>query len=147
MNRQYSHDAAGRWFVQNGPQRVFVELAATPWVYRREHDGFVTQTGVPAGTVSALWLDEGGNVLVQGEPGIGLLDDRDLHGFIAACTLPDGRVAGERELIAVMSGDAAMDVRYGGLRLQPLAAAGIAERFGFEARPRPPEEAPDQSGR
>mgnify|MGYP003344108236 FL=1 len=31
--RNYTHDEAGRWFFQNGPQRVFVELAYTPMVY------------------------------------------------------------------------------------------------------------------
>jgi len=32
--RNYGHDAQGRWFFQNGPQRVFVQLAYTPLVYR-----------------------------------------------------------------------------------------------------------------
>jgi hypothetical protein len=34
INRNYEHDAAGRWFFQNGPQRVFVALDYTPLVYR-----------------------------------------------------------------------------------------------------------------
>jgi hypothetical protein len=146
MNRQYTHDEAGNWFVQNGPQRVFVELAATPWIYRYEQGGFVTHTGTPAGTISALWLDDGGSVLIEGGPGIGLLDDRDLPAFLAACTLADGRAAGEGELLVLMAGDASVDVRHDGLRLQPLAAAKLAGRFGFEPRPRPPGE-PDQSAR
>ena len=36
MNRQYGSDETGRWFVQNGPQRVYVELAATPWIFHRQ---------------------------------------------------------------------------------------------------------------
>jgi hypothetical protein len=34
LNRQYTHDEDGNYFVQNGPQRVFVELEYTPWVLR-----------------------------------------------------------------------------------------------------------------
>src|SRR6218665_3263319 len=34
IQRNYAVDAAGQWFFQNGPQRVYVELEATPWVWR-----------------------------------------------------------------------------------------------------------------
>ena len=34
INRNYLADEQGRWFFQNGPQRVYVELAATPWIWR-----------------------------------------------------------------------------------------------------------------
>jgi hypothetical protein len=30
IQRNYDHDAQGQWFFQNGPQRVYVELEATP---------------------------------------------------------------------------------------------------------------------
>jgi hypothetical protein len=31
IQRNYESDAQGQWFFQNGPQRVYVELEATPW--------------------------------------------------------------------------------------------------------------------
>jgi hypothetical protein len=34
IHRNYAADAAGCWFFQNGPQRVYVELEAAPWVWR-----------------------------------------------------------------------------------------------------------------
>ena len=34
IHRNYEHDAQGQWFFQNGPQRVYVELQATPWIWR-----------------------------------------------------------------------------------------------------------------
>ncbi|HUI59871.1 MAG TPA: DUF2946 family protein, partial [Steroidobacteraceae bacterium] len=34
IGRNYGSDPQGRWFFQNGPQRVFVSLAYTPLVYR-----------------------------------------------------------------------------------------------------------------
>lgn len=40
IGRNYECDAQGQWFFQNGPQRVYVELAYTPWVVRlAERDG------------------------------------------------------------------------------------------------------------
>ena len=43
--RNYARDARGRWFFQNGPQRVFVRLAYTPLVARAEGETFTDQCG------------------------------------------------------------------------------------------------------
>ena len=34
IHRNYAHDERGAWFFQNGPQRVYVELEAAPYVWR-----------------------------------------------------------------------------------------------------------------
>jgi len=34
IGRNYAEDDQGRWFFQNGPQRVFVKLECTPLVVR-----------------------------------------------------------------------------------------------------------------
>ena len=34
IDRNYASDDGGAWFFQNGPQRVYVELEAAPWVWR-----------------------------------------------------------------------------------------------------------------
>ena len=34
IQRNYESDASGCWFFQNGPQKVYVELEATPWIWR-----------------------------------------------------------------------------------------------------------------
>ena len=34
IGRNYAVDAQGCWFFQNGPQRVYVELEAAPWIWR-----------------------------------------------------------------------------------------------------------------
>ena len=39
IGRNYQADDKGRWFFQNGPQRVFVTLEYTPLVYRLRADG------------------------------------------------------------------------------------------------------------
>ena len=38
IGRNYEHDEKGRWFFQNGPQRVFISLDYTPYVYRLTWD-------------------------------------------------------------------------------------------------------------
>ena len=83
LSRHYRGDARGRWYVQNGPQRVFVELEYTPWVYRYQaDDGFTTHTGIKRNDIEAALLDDEGNMLLVSGLGIGVLDDRDL----AACS-------------------------------------------------------------
>ena len=79
ISRNYSSDGRGRWFFQNGPQRVFVDLDYTPWVYALDGRGaLVTHTGRPCGGVASAWLDEDGTMILVGEPGPGVVDDRDL---------------------------------------------------------------------
>ena len=34
LHRNYESDGRGAWYFQNGPQRVYVELEAAPWVWR-----------------------------------------------------------------------------------------------------------------
>lgn len=136
MNRQYGSDEAGRWFVQNGPQRVFVDLASTPWIYRREADAFVAHTGQPAGAIAALYLDPEGNLLIAAELGIGLLDDRDLAALLDECRGDDGQAASEAAFARLLSGEAA-SITWHGQPLRPLPAVDLEQHFNFVARPRP----------
>lgn len=79
LSRHYRADENGCWHVQNGPQRVYVDLEYTPWVYRYDPaQGFTTHTGIDAGAPERVLLDEEGNVLLVTRLGVGVLDDRDL---------------------------------------------------------------------
>ncbi len=80
LSRHYRDDDRGRWYVQNGPQQVFVALAYTPWVYRYQVDaGFTTHTGISRNDIDAALFDDEGNVLLVSGLGVGVLDDRDLE--------------------------------------------------------------------
>jgi hypothetical protein len=81
--RNYECDAAGCWYFQNGPQRVFVRLAYTPWVVRYEGEEWLDQCGRPFSAEQA-YLDDEGSVLVAGAGRIALVDDRDLGRFADA---------------------------------------------------------------
>ena len=48
IQRNYEHDERGQWFFQNGPQRVYVELEAAPWVWRVRR-GLRRSARTPAG--------------------------------------------------------------------------------------------------
>ncbi len=78
--RNYAADEKGRWYFQNGPQRVYVALAYTPLVVHYEGEQLFDHRGRPF-SASATFQDDEGSVLIEGEGGIALLDDRDLARF------------------------------------------------------------------
>src|SRR5438067_9123870 len=77
ISRNYDADDAGRWYFQNGPQRVYVALAYTPLVVHYEGDELRDQCG-RAFRAERTYLDDEGSVLVESAGRIALLDDRDL---------------------------------------------------------------------
>jgi hypothetical protein len=78
IQRNYMADAQGRWYFQNGPQRVFVELEATPWIWRVDADYTVrAHSGEPA-EVKACLVDEAGHVYLETSLGFGLVHTLDV---------------------------------------------------------------------
>jgi len=114
--RNYGHDEAGAWFFQNGPQRVYVELEAAPWVWRVEPlgDGFAlaSHTGLPARFRSA-WLDQQGRLFLDTDLGFGLVHTMDIG--VAALAVEAGLWTPAEMPWAAMP-------RRFGYRLQPLPA-------------------------
>lgn len=79
INRNYEHDAAGQWFFQNGPQRVYVELEITPLVWRLGPGFSVTaHTGQPARPLRA-GVDELGRLYLETDLGFGLVHTLDME--------------------------------------------------------------------
>jgi Protein of unknown function (DUF2946) len=78
--RNYEADKKGRWYFQNGPQRVYVSLAYTPLVVHYEGERLFDHCGRPFSATGALQDDEG-SVLFPGAGSVALLDDRDLARF------------------------------------------------------------------
>ena len=103
--RNYAVDARGCWFFQNGPQRVFVRLAYTPFVMHYQGDALFDHCGRPIAAPEAF-LDDEGSVLLHGPHGLGLLDDRDLERYAEI-----------------------------GERLPRIARADVERRFGFVSNP------------
>ena len=140
--RNYSCDARGRWFFQNGPQRVFVDLAYTPWVYSLDGRGaLVTHTGRECGAIERAWIDEAGAMILAGEPGPGIVDDRDL--MMLSEELVDASGAPiEDELLSafIESGPGAepeLRLAHGELRVRigRIDSRDVAALLGFDPRP------------
>jgi hypothetical protein len=144
IDRNYGSDDQGRWFFQNGPQRVYVDLAIAPWIVHTDPErGLVQQTGAAVETMDAAWMTEDGQLLFSTGAGLALLDDRDLASCMQHFRLDD-RVAGDEALIAWLAGgeSRARDLRYlfGGTAVPVghVARRSLESRFGFVARPRAP---------
>lgn len=145
LNRHYAHDADGRYFVQNGPQRVFVELAYTPWVLRLTSENQLqTHTGETVDQIRGAAFDEEGNLLLEFSERIALLCDRDLPAMLDRLRQPDGRPADEDALLDLLEPDAAsastLTLHWNGQRIpvRRLRRADVARRYGFVALPDEP---------
>lgn len=103
LNRQYGRDEHGNYFVQNGPQRVFVELDYTPWVLRLASENTLqTHTGESVEDIRAAAFDEEGNLLLEFPDGIALLCDRDLPALLDCLCQADGHAIDDAALLDLM---------------------------------------------
>ena len=139
IGRNYLSDERGRWFFQNGPQRVFVSLDYAPYVYRLDdrHQGWLTQSGVPAGVHTDLLFDEDDSMLLVTALGPGLMLDRDLGFMLEHLCDADGAALDAEALLGRLSGNDAITVQCLGypLRAARVKKAALEKRYGFVARP------------
>jgi len=112
IQRNYESDAQGRWFFQNGPQRVYVELESTPLVWRvgPAPDFAVTAHTGAAARVQRCLMDEAGRVYLDTDLGVGLVHTLDVA-------------------------SAAEEVERGLWVPQEVRAADLPARFGFIRSP------------
>lgn len=78
IQRNYEADALGQWFFQNGPQRVYVELEATPLIWRVNDDGAIHDHRGIAAHLQHCLLDEQGRVYLVTDIGFGLVHSLDM---------------------------------------------------------------------
>lgn len=78
IQRNYDRDDGGQWYFQNGPQRVYVELQSTPWIWRvAGEEQVASHTGVPA-QVKSAFVDEEGRLYLETDRGFGLVHTQDI---------------------------------------------------------------------
>lgn len=149
IGRNFERDDQGRWFFQNGPQRVFIALDYTPFVCRLVWDSgsntaprLETHTRLAVNEIKSAAIDEAGVVLLESEHGVGIVDDRDLERLLASFTDARGRALAEDGIAAAIEqlqsgADAGLMFSYRGKRVpvQPIAASEVPARFHFVARP------------
>ena len=136
--RNYSHDGRGCWYFQNGPQRVYVNLEATPYIVRTDPaQGLMLHTGVPLGRIDSAFMTEEGRLIVQSGEVVAQLDDRDgaqLFDLLES----DGNTVDDDTLMAWLDGSNTLLVlRHGEQRvaLQRIAKNAITTIFNFIRKP------------
>ena len=141
INRNYAHDDAGRWYFQNGPQRVYVNLEATPFIARTDPlEGFVLHTGQPCPTPERAYLTEAGALLVCCRDIVAQVDDRDMAPLLQLLAL-DGRAVSDESLLAWLEGNSGrLTLRCKGapVEVELLAPDEAPGKFGFVRAPAPP---------
>jgi hypothetical protein len=144
MNRNYDCTDDGRWYFQNGPQRVFVDLDYTPWIFMLDGSKRLIDHGARlVDELRGAWLDEAGNLLLLSERGVGLLCDRDLNPMCEDFCLSGGAVCDEEHLARLMDGDPSgqrerIFLKWNNERieLESILRHQVCTRFGFDPRPR-----------
>ena len=139
ISRNYAYDTLGRYFFQNGPQRVFITLDITPWIARitpsENGSELLTQCKNPIKPSSAL-SDENGNIYIVGivnhvqfskedSQTVALLHDHDLDHF--------SQLAKLHEEACSFGGSWIWQGKQ--LPLDPILSEELAARFNFVAKP------------
>ncbi|HXC41046.1 MAG TPA: DUF2946 family protein [Burkholderiales bacterium] len=134
--RNYTHDERGRWYFQNGPQRVFVSLECTPFVYRLDdrRAGWRAHTGVEAGAPTELLVNDDSLVLVT-PLGPGVVLDRDLEFLLDNMHDDAGNRLDAGFLDRGAQAPRHVEVLGERVSLSRLPVPAVAERFGFVQDP------------
>ena len=147
ISRNYARDTQGKYFFQNGPQRVFITLDATPWIVRvipsDQGVKLLTQCQSQIEPTAAL-SDEKGNIYIIGNitqavyeesdraqfklqttESIALLHDHDLDLFSELATLQE----------EACSFGGSWNWHGKQLALEPIHSSELANRFDYTAKP------------
>ncbi len=123
--RNYQADDTGRWFWQNGPQRVFVDLDLAPLIFRvfenATQQTLVSHCGDIVNRIDALASTPSGELWLRTDLGPGVVHDLDLA-----------------QLDLLTSAEDDLRLQFGALSFSVTALpdAREAQRWaGFEAKP------------
>ncbi|MCB1742799.1 MAG: DUF2946 family protein [Gammaproteobacteria bacterium] len=144
INRNYASDERGRWFFQNGPQRVYVALELAPFVAHFVDDRLFSHVGEWLDHIDRVLIDEQGNVFLDRPGGAALLDDRDLLQFSEQLLDAAGQPAVDEVVEAMLEADGVeleLGFRYAGrtVPIERIHGECVPGRLGFV---RTPDEAP-----
>ncbi|MCH8622258.1 DUF2946 family protein [Undibacterium sp. TS12] len=142
--RNYTCSDDGCWYFQNGPQRVYVDLAATPFIAHTTATGSFALHHTEQDFVPELvFMDRQGHLLLSSGNTLAQLDDRDLTECLTWLSL-DHVTASAEDLLMWLDDTN----NTGKLQLQPPGTHGLCldvqrceehqlmHEFGYVARPR-----------
>jgi hypothetical protein len=139
--RNYACDERGAWYFQNGPQRVYVELEATPFIARTDPAlGFVTHDGEAMGKIGKAFMTDDGRLLLQSGHKLAMLDDRDLAECLPRLTL-DGKACDDAALLSWLTSASVSAQRLAlmigdeSVAIERIPKTPLEQRFHFIAHP------------
>ncbi|HUH87157.1 MAG TPA: DUF2946 family protein [Pusillimonas sp.] len=93
IGRNFTCDEQGRWFFQNGPQRVYVRLDVAPFVLHTDstEPSLRTHNDLAVTETKSWWIDDSGRLYAMTEHGAGLVSGRDTPAVFDALHTADGR--------------------------------------------------------
>jgi hypothetical protein len=156
INDHYSSDDKGRWFFQNGPQRVFVKLHSTPFILSIALNNdviyFKTQTNQVIQQIEQFWLDNNGRLLLSWGQYLGLLSDRDL--LMMSDYIVPVNANGQQEFDQISDLDIPSSFSENKIPfnlklnnrlydIRPIRERDFSRLFNFEPNPAPPVGSPD----
>lgn len=146
IGRNYEADAQGCWFFQNGPQRVYLNLEATPYIVRSDPARqWLLHTDAAMPPIDAAWLTETGELILCSGDIVAQLDDRDFADVLPLLRI-DGVAASDDALLAWLEqgqGTLSLQLEGRALAVGRLAHADVAHHFQFVRLPQPPAGKPD----
>jgi len=141
INRNYLHDGHGNWYFQNGPQRVYVNLEAAPFIARTDpQQGLVLQTGQALADVERVVLSDAGALLFVAGETVAQLDDRDVAQVLGLLEL-DGVAASDEAVMAWLDssgGKLALLWKGKSVNVERISADELPRKFGFNRNPAQP---------
>lgn len=141
INRNYKADEQGCWYFQNGPQRVYVDLALTPYIAHTDpQQGIVLQTGEAMPALDVVILTEEGRLLLTAPGLVAAIDDRDLAQCLAQLRM-DGEAISDEALLEWLANPTDQRIltwqqAEATIPVKRIAAQDIASAFGFVRKPR-----------
>ena len=149
ISRNYVRDPLGRYFFQNGAQRVFITLDTSPWIVRINQTPDGTQIQTQCESIfepkSAL-SDELGNIYIVGLTSVNILRESSPSSFIQKTELTVGLLHDhDLGLFADCAKIQEQACSFGGswswhdqiLALEPVHSKELSEQFQFEKNPKP----------
>lgn len=140
INRNYMTDERGCWYFQNGPQRVYLNLEATPFIARSDpQHGLVLHTGEPVARIEHAYMTDSGDVLVDAAGKIAQVDDRDVAHMLAMMEMAGKPVADEVLVAWLEGGEGELALRYGAqcLPVERIRRNEVPRVFHFVRLPGP----------
>jgi hypothetical protein len=147
ISRNYARDSQGKYFFQNGPQRVFITLDVTPWVVRiipsEQGTQLLTQCQNSLEPTAAL-SDENGNIYIVGKLTQTIYEDSDRGKFSIQASESIALLHDhDLDLFSELASLREEACSFGGswnwhgqqLSLDPIHSSELANRFDYIAKP------------